>query len=108
MKIKVLAITALLCCLHIINAFGASKNNYRVLQKETDRTEIEVLGDCDIIVSDIAPAGNNKIYGDKVAGVAYGGTSDKLFNSNQVTPNGSKPGIQILRDNEKRESSSPH
>lgn len=101
MKIKFFAITALLCCLHIINVFGAPEDNFEVLQRGTDRTEIEVLGDCDIKVSDIAPVGKNKIYGDKIGEVAYGGTSDNLFKSKQVTPNGRKPGIQILRENKR-------
>ena len=42
MKIKFFAITALLCCLHIINVFGAPEDNFKVLQRGTDRTEIEL------------------------------------------------------------------
>ena len=37
MKIKVLAITVLLCCLHTIYVFGTPKEDYKVLKKEQNR-----------------------------------------------------------------------
>lgn len=102
MKTKILAITAVLCSLHTIYAFGAPEDNNYIVQKGTDRTEIKVSGDCNIVVADIAPDRMKKIYGDKVGNVVYGGSSDQLFNNKQVIPNGTKKGIEIHRDKNKR------
>ncbi|UKK47317.1 hypothetical protein L6475_08775 [Prevotella sp. E9-3] len=99
MKTKVLAVIALLCSLHTIYAVEIPNNNFRVLQQEKDRTEIEVSGDCNIKVANIAPEGKEKIYGDKVGAQIYGGISNTLFNKHQVNPNMNKKGIDILREN---------
>lgn len=94
MKIKVLAITVLLCCLHAIYIFGASEKKYKVRSKEKNITRIEVLGNCDIVIADIAPKGKDTIYGDTVGNVGYGG---KYFKQRQVKPNEGKQGVKISR-----------
>lgn len=94
MKIKVLAITVLLCCLHAIYIFGASEDKYKVRSKEKNITRIEVLGNCDIVIADIAPKGKDTIYGDIVGNVGYGG---KYFEQKQVKPNEGKQGVKISR-----------
>lgn len=102
MKIKVLAITVLLCCLHTIYVFGTPKENYKVLKKEQNRTEIEVFRDCEIIIADIAPKGKDTIYGDCVNDVTYGGENELSFKDNQVSPNKDEEGIKICRNQNKR------
>lgn len=102
MKIKVLAITVLLCCLHTIYVFGTPKEDYKVLKKEQNRTVIEVFRDCEIIIADIAPKGKDTIYGDCVNDVIYGGENDLLFKDNQVSPNKDENGIKICRNQNKR------
>lgn len=99
MKIKVFAIIALLCGMHTIYVLGSPLESYRVLQKEENRTEVEVLNDCDIVVANIAPVKKEKIYGDKVENVTYGGVNQNLFLNKQVEPNKSKKGIKIHRKN---------
>lgn len=94
MKIKVLAITVLLCCLHAIYIFGASEKKYKVRSKEKNITRIEVLGNCDIVIADIAPKGKDTIYGDTIGNVGYGG---KFFKQQQVKPNEGKQGVKISR-----------
>lgn len=100
MKIKVLAITVLLCCLHTIYVFGTPEEDYKVLNQRKYSTEIEVYRDCKIIIADIAPDSIKQIYGDKVNGNSYG-RNVTLFNSNQVTPNEEKKGIKICQENER-------
>lgn len=102
MKIKVLAITVLLCCLHTIYVFGTPKEDYKVLKKEQNRTEIEVFRDCEIIIADIAPKGKDTIYGDCVNDVTYGGEEESSFKHNQVRPNKDENGIEIRRNQNKR------
>ena len=101
MKTKILAITVLLCCLYTIYVFGAPEENYKVLSKNTI-TRIEVFGDCEIVIAEIAPEGKNTIYGDNVNNTTYGGNKEKLFQRNQVKPNRDKEGIKIYRNKDKR------
>lgn len=96
MKIKILSIVALICFLHTGNAFCISPN-WKVTNLTDNKTEIEITGDCKIVVAEIVPGGL-KIYGDKVNNIRYGGDSDELFRSKQVNPNRDKPGVQIIRE----------
>lgn len=98
MKVKIVFIVALLCFINLGYVFCAPESDkYKVVNKEANKIEIEVYGNCDIIVADIAPNGK-KIYGDKVGTEAYGGTNGEYFQKAQVNPNSKIKGITITKD----------